>query len=248
MAQTAQIAQTTQTASKQRQTPGSIRRQERRDRVFAAARDLFQKRGFAATTGEIAERADVAVGTVFRYAASKSELLIMIFNDELERAVARGTRQAAQESDAARAVFAIVEPVVDFAWRNPENSIAYQRELLFGSATDEYRAAGLRQIEDLEASIAELLESRAATGSPASTTEASEAERSSGARKAAAAASAAVFAVTHIAIARMATGTNAGGDRYADLRHQIDTIVAGYYATSSPRTARAHPRGHTAKN
>lgn len=72
---------------------------ERRSRIVHAARAVFQEKGFAAaTTREIAERANVGTGTVFLYARDKRELLIMIINDEFdamnERAVATVPRRA----------------------------------------------------------------------------------------------------------------------------------------------------------
>lgn len=55
----------------------------RRKRIKEAARAVFVERGFeAATTREIAERAEVSLGTLFAYAPTKSELLLMIVNDD----------------------------------------------------------------------------------------------------------------------------------------------------------------------
>jgi AcrR family transcriptional regulator len=46
---------------------------------MAAARELFAERGVSGvTTQQIADRADVAIGTLYRYAATKAELLIMV--------------------------------------------------------------------------------------------------------------------------------------------------------------------------
>lgn len=60
-------------------------KQRRRIRIKEAARTVFQERGYeAATTREIADRADVSQGTLFAYAPTKSELLLMIINDDLE--------------------------------------------------------------------------------------------------------------------------------------------------------------------
>jgi AcrR family transcriptional regulator len=64
----------------------AARKDERRARISAAARTIFHARGFhAATTAEIAKRARVGVATLFRYAADKNELLLMVLNDELTR-------------------------------------------------------------------------------------------------------------------------------------------------------------------
>jgi AcrR family transcriptional regulator len=60
------------------------RKDERRRRIIAAARAVFRERGFDdATTAEIAKRAAVGTGTLFRYATDKHELLLMVLNDEL---------------------------------------------------------------------------------------------------------------------------------------------------------------------
>lgn len=59
-------------------------KQEKLDRILAAARDLFAAKGFAeTTTQEIAERADIGTGTLFLYAKTKEDLLIMVFKDEM---------------------------------------------------------------------------------------------------------------------------------------------------------------------
>jgi AcrR family transcriptional regulator len=58
---------------------------ERRRRIERAAREIFREKGYdAATTREIAERADVGKGTLFAYARDKRDLLMMIVNDELD--------------------------------------------------------------------------------------------------------------------------------------------------------------------
>lgn len=58
---------------------------EKRRRIKAAARATFIEKGYdAATTREIAVRADVAIGTLFVYAKDKRDLLLMIVNDDLE--------------------------------------------------------------------------------------------------------------------------------------------------------------------
>jgi AcrR family transcriptional regulator len=57
-------------------------------RIKRAARALFARKGFAATTTrEIAQAADVGIGTIFVYAGSKQDLLVMIFREEAGRAV-----------------------------------------------------------------------------------------------------------------------------------------------------------------
>jgi AcrR family transcriptional regulator len=55
-------------------------KQEKLARIAAAAKALFAAKGFAqTTTQEIAERAEIGAGTLFLYAKSKEDLLVMVF-------------------------------------------------------------------------------------------------------------------------------------------------------------------------
>ncbi|HEY2665171.1 MAG TPA: helix-turn-helix domain-containing protein [Candidatus Binataceae bacterium] len=67
-------------------TPGRAERAKRDKlrRIKRAARKLFEQRGFeATTTREIAAEADIGAGTLFLYAGSKEDLLVMIFRDDI---------------------------------------------------------------------------------------------------------------------------------------------------------------------
>ncbi|MDM0117753.1 helix-turn-helix domain-containing protein [Variovorax sp. J22R133] len=58
---------------------------DKRRRIMEAARALFIEHGYdAATTREIAQRADVSTGTVFVYARDKRDLLLQLVNDDLD--------------------------------------------------------------------------------------------------------------------------------------------------------------------
>ena len=57
---------------------------ETRERIRAAAADLFTRHGYgAATMRQIARRAHVGLGTLFNYAEDKRDLVFLIFNEEL---------------------------------------------------------------------------------------------------------------------------------------------------------------------
>ncbi len=65
---------------------GRRERQKRKtlEKIIRAARSLFERKGFdATTTQEIAERADIGTGTLFNYAKTKEELLLMVFRDDM---------------------------------------------------------------------------------------------------------------------------------------------------------------------
>src|ERR1700733_1200385 len=65
-------------------------KRDKRARIIAAARELFRTKGFEqTTTSEIAELADVGKGTLFFHARSKDELLVMMFQEDMGRTIAR---------------------------------------------------------------------------------------------------------------------------------------------------------------
>jgi AcrR family transcriptional regulator len=74
----------------QNETPGRIERSKRDklERIKRAARRLFGRKGFeATTTREIASAADIGAGTLFLYAGTKEDLLVLIFREEVGRVV-----------------------------------------------------------------------------------------------------------------------------------------------------------------
>ena len=59
---------------------------DKREAIMAAALDLFVERGFFGTTvPEIAERADVGAGTIYRYFESKEALVNELYRSEKQR-------------------------------------------------------------------------------------------------------------------------------------------------------------------
>jgi AcrR family transcriptional regulator len=181
---------------------------EKRERIVRAAAELFAERGFeGVTTQEISERADVAAGTLFRYAASKGELFLMVHNEELRDAILTGAAAAATVADPAQAVLALVEPVLDRA-RDSRSAAVYQRELLFGPPSERYRAEGLALVGELEERIARLL---------GGGTDADRAART-------------VFAILNLLLVQPWTGVHPGADPIEELRAQVAQVVRGLRA------------------
>jgi AcrR family transcriptional regulator len=74
-------------------------KQDKRERITAAARELLAQHGVSGvTTQQIADRADVAIGTLYLYASTKAEQLIMAQNEKFAAAIDEGLVTA---SDAA---------------------------------------------------------------------------------------------------------------------------------------------------
>ncbi|HCJ47721.1 MAG TPA: TetR/AcrR family transcriptional regulator [Microbacterium sp.] len=189
---------------------------DKRDRIFRAAAELFAERGFAAvTTQEVSDRADVAAGTLFRYAATKSELLLMIYNEEFRAAIDEGERRAAPIAEPAAAINALVVPTIERSVRTPENSMAYQRELLFGLAAEPYRAEGVELVYRLEGLISARLQAhareRGLSVDSASVRLAGET----------------VFGIMNLTIARLSDAPVELSDIERNLRVQIKQVVDG---------------------
>src|SRR5579862_4454081 len=63
-----------------------LQKQDRERRILAAARSLFDRNGYAKTSMEdVAERAGLAVGTLYNYFRSKDDLLLAIMRREADR-------------------------------------------------------------------------------------------------------------------------------------------------------------------
>ncbi|WP_189007196.1 TetR/AcrR family transcriptional regulator [Deinococcus roseus] len=63
------------------------KKQDKQERIARAAWDLFTQHGYEkVTTRQVAEQADIATGTLFLYAASKGDLLVLAFEQALRDA------------------------------------------------------------------------------------------------------------------------------------------------------------------
>jgi len=80
--------------------------------LVAAARDVFAEQGIAASLEEIARRAGVGIGTLYRHFATREALVEAIFEDRLTEftAIARG---AAAEPDAWQAFVDFLERTLE---------------------------------------------------------------------------------------------------------------------------------------
>lgn len=143
---------------------------DKRRRIVNAARSLFAGSGVdGVTTQQIADEADVAIGTLFRYAASKAELLMLVQNEKFTDAVDDGCCAAgaatAHASPCVEVVMAMLGPVIHCVREHPANGRIYLHELIFGDPSEVNRAAGLAQAWRLESSIAGIVRETTPTDS-----------------------------------------------------------------------------------
>ena len=86
---------------------GRVQRRKARTRaaLLAAARELFASTGFQQTTiAEIAEHADIAIGSFYNYFRTKEELLDALLEDELARQLHLLQARQAQVGDPAEKI------------------------------------------------------------------------------------------------------------------------------------------------
>jgi AcrR family transcriptional regulator len=119
-------------------------KQEKLDRITAAARELFAEHGVdEVTTQQIAEKADIGTGTLFLYAKNKGELLLLVQNSTYTHALEVGRAAARSIPDTLDAVMAIIRPVVECNRIQIDNGRTYLRELVFGDPEEPHHRDAL---------------------------------------------------------------------------------------------------------
>ncbi len=107
---------------------------EKRQRIRAAASDLFSKHGYeSATVRQIAKRAHVGLGTLFNYAHDKRDLVFLIFNEELASVTDQALRNAQQHRSLVDQLLDIYKVHYEYFSQNPALSRILLKELTFYS-------------------------------------------------------------------------------------------------------------------
>lgn len=148
----------TRSTTKQTSDPTLGRRErakaDKRARILAAAGARLTEHGYdKMTMAQVAEDADVAIGTVFQYAATKPELLMMVTADRWQDTIPTVIAQVGAEADPATVVNSLLRPLIDAAAEDPKLMATVARELLFG-ADGNHRLEVVALVNDLEQAIA----------------------------------------------------------------------------------------------
>ena len=131
--------------------------------IVAAARTLFSRKGFAATTtAQIAERAGIGAGTLFLYFASKDDLLVAIFREQMDAVAQRALATLPKRGSLLDEIVHVYGAMIVFHERDPELARAFVKEMLFVSGRN--RAAVFEYIDGLDAQLAARIEFRQARG------------------------------------------------------------------------------------
>lgn len=111
---------------------------EKRGRIIAAARALFTHKGFEATTSqEIADAAGVAGGTIFTYARTKEDLLILVFHDEMLEVVGAAYEAAQRSVGLLNQTVTFFETMVAYHERDRPLAHALMRQLGYVGGADQ---------------------------------------------------------------------------------------------------------------
>ncbi|MDO3647837.1 TetR/AcrR family transcriptional regulator [Nocardia mangyaensis] len=134
-------------------------KQQKLDRITAAARELFAERGVdEVTTQEIADKADIGAGTLFLYVKNKGELLLLVQNATYTEALTRGISTAEHTPDVLDAVMAIVRSIVECNRKQIDNGRTYLREIVFGDSEEPHHRDAIVLTLQTEAAIADVLQ------------------------------------------------------------------------------------------
>jgi AcrR family transcriptional regulator len=120
-----------------------LNKEDKLRRIKSAARSLFVKNGYDdASTREIAKRADVALGTLFSYAANKRDLLFLVVNDELDEVARRAAASVRHELSLTENLVSALSHVYEFFGREPRLSRLILREMQFYETGSQARRFG----------------------------------------------------------------------------------------------------------
>ena len=118
------------------------KKQETRSAITEAARALFAERGYGATrTRDIAEAAGIATGTLFNYAPTKEDVVLLVWKARATALMESGLAAAAAHADPAYGVAALFGPIFCFYGEDLELGKVFLQQATYASATDPEMAA-----------------------------------------------------------------------------------------------------------
>jgi AcrR family transcriptional regulator len=125
-------------------------------RILAAGEKLFSKQGFDGTTvQQIADEADVAVGTLFLYISDKSELLLRLFHNAADHELEQIVRRMKANRKFLPAVLRFLEDLLLPYEKDRELAKVFCREFLFHKG--EVRAELDKQASEILGALGEMI-------------------------------------------------------------------------------------------
>ena len=144
-------------------------KRDRLQRLRHAAAEVFRTRGYdAATTRDIAQLADVSVGTLFVYAKDKRDLLFLVINDDLDQVLQRALVASRRPGAPLEQLAELLGPIYTYFASDPELTRPTLREVvhydLEAPGIGEQASRYLRRMGTWQDGIAAVLEGACAAG------------------------------------------------------------------------------------
>lgn len=107
-------------------------KREKLVRIRRAAQRLFARQGFeATTTRQIAEEADIGTGTLFLYAKTKEELLVLVFQEDMVRVRDEAFATLPARKTLLEEIFHVYRAMSEFHERDRALGRVYAKEMAF---------------------------------------------------------------------------------------------------------------------
>ena len=107
-------------------------KQEKVDRVLRAARRLFSKKGFeATTTREIAKQASIGTGTLFLHFADKADVLCHLFDEDVTTVLDEAFETISTDRPLVEQLLHVFGALYSYYERDPGLARVFVRELVF---------------------------------------------------------------------------------------------------------------------
>ena len=126
------------------------KQQEKIEAILRATLELISEQGFQGTPmSQIAQRADIGVGTIYRYFSNKEDLINVLYIDVKTRLVQHTLRNFSEDMPVQESFILILRNIIDYFVANPAELLfieQYANSPLITSAT---REEGLRMFASL---------------------------------------------------------------------------------------------------
>ena len=129
--------------------------EKRKNQILEAAVEVFSKKGYeGSTTKEIAKKAKVSEGTIFRYFETKKEILIYMLNVLIDQTLSEFVEQIENEHDPEEAIKSLLKLHNKFIVNNYDLLRILIYEVQFHKdLREEFRNSILDKIVDVSAGI-----------------------------------------------------------------------------------------------
>lgn len=118
---------------------------EKKKRIVEASRSLFKRQGFEnTTTQQVAREADIATGTLFLYARTKEDLLILSFKEEMLETLNQSFDDIPNSAAVVESLMVVFSRMIDYHDVDRSLSLKLLREMIGPTGGD--RAQDVREL------------------------------------------------------------------------------------------------------